>query len=103
MGEVKAGELVNRVATRLGGKGGGRPDMAMAGATDVAGVPQALASVKPWVWERVAAKAEAKGAMAKKAVRKVAVRKKAARKVAVRKKAARKVVVRKKAAENIEQ
>ncbi len=46
---VKAGELVNMVAQQVGGKGGGRPDMAMAGGSDVAAVPDALASVKPWL------------------------------------------------------
>ena len=47
--KVKAGELVNFVAGQVGGKGGGRPDMAMAGGTDVAKVPAALASVAGWV------------------------------------------------------
>ena len=46
---VKAGELVNMVAQQVGGKGGGRPDMAMAGGSDAAAVPAALASVKPWL------------------------------------------------------
>jgi alanyl-tRNA synthetase len=50
---VKAGELVNHVAQQVGGKGGGRPDMAQAGGTDAAKLPQALASVKAWVEERV--------------------------------------------------
>ncbi|MBL8327265.1 MAG: alanine--tRNA ligase [Rubrivivax sp.] len=53
MGKVKAGELVNFVAQQVGGKGGGKPDMAMAGGTDAAGLPQALASVAAWVGERV--------------------------------------------------
>ncbi len=48
-GKVKAGELVNMVAQQVGGKGGGRPDMAQAGGTDVAALPQALALVKGWV------------------------------------------------------
>ncbi|HRE17811.1 MAG TPA: alanine--tRNA ligase, partial [Rhodocyclaceae bacterium] len=48
-GKVKAGELVNLVAQQVGGKGGGRPDMAQAGGTDPAGLPAALASVKAWV------------------------------------------------------
>lgn len=52
-GKVKAGELVNFVAQQVGGKGGGKPDMAMAGGTDAAGLPQALASVQGWVAERV--------------------------------------------------
>jgi len=47
--KVKAGELVNMVAEQLGGKGGGRPDMAMAGGNDASAVPAALASIKPWV------------------------------------------------------
>ena len=43
---VKAGELVNFVAQQVGGKGGGKPDMAMAGGTQPAALPQALASVQ---------------------------------------------------------
>ncbi|MFT4266160.1 MAG: alanine--tRNA ligase, partial [Xenophilus sp.] len=50
--KVKAGELVNFVASQVGGKGGGKPDMAMAGGTDAAGLPKALASVQGWVAER---------------------------------------------------
>ncbi|TXL68385.1 alanine--tRNA ligase [Zeimonas arvi] len=50
---VKAGELVNFVASQVGGKGGGRPDMAQAGGTEPAKLPQALASVADWVRERV--------------------------------------------------
>jgi alanyl-tRNA synthetase len=53
MGKVKAGELVNFVAQQVGGKGGGKPDLAMAGGTDAAAVPAALASVAGWVRERV--------------------------------------------------
>ncbi|MDP2092984.1 MAG: DHHA1 domain-containing protein, partial [Hydrogenophaga sp.] len=53
MGKVKAGELVNFVAQQVGGKGGGKPDMAMAGGTDAAGLPKALASVQAWVAERL--------------------------------------------------
>ncbi len=49
---VKAGELVNFVAQQVGGKGGGRPDMAQAGGTDASGLPQALAGVAAWVGER---------------------------------------------------
>ncbi len=45
----KAGELVNHVAQQVGGKGGGRPDMAQAGGKDPAGLPQALTSVEAWV------------------------------------------------------
>jgi alanyl-tRNA synthetase len=41
------------VAQQVGGKGGGKPDMAMAGGTDASGLPQALASVQGWVAERV--------------------------------------------------
>jgi len=52
MGKVKAGELVNFVAQQVGGKGGGKPDMAMAGGTDAAALPAALASVRGWVAER---------------------------------------------------
>ncbi|MEO6748528.1 MAG: DHHA1 domain-containing protein, partial [Casimicrobiaceae bacterium] len=51
--KVKAGDLVNHVAQRVGGKGGGRPDMAQAGGTDAAALPAALESVKAWVEERL--------------------------------------------------
>ena len=51
--KVKAGELVNYVAQQVGGKGGGRPDMAQAGGTEPAKLPHALESVKGWVEERV--------------------------------------------------
>jgi alanyl-tRNA synthetase len=50
---VKAGELVNHVAQQVGGKGGGRPDMAQAGGTDASALPKALASVRDWVAERL--------------------------------------------------
>ncbi|MBT9456077.1 MAG: alanine--tRNA ligase [Burkholderiaceae bacterium] len=53
MGKIKAGELVNFVAQQVGGKGGGKPDMAMAGGSNAAGVPAALASVQAWVAERL--------------------------------------------------
>ena len=53
MGKVKAGELVNFVAQQVGGKGGGKADMAMAGGTDAAGLPKALQSVQGWVAERL--------------------------------------------------
>jgi alanyl-tRNA synthetase len=53
MGKVKAGELVNFVAQQVGGKGGGKPDMAMAGGTDASKLPGALSSVQAWVAERV--------------------------------------------------
>jgi len=52
-GKVKAGELVNFVAQQVGGKGGGRPDMAQAGGTEPAKLPAALQSVKAWVEQRV--------------------------------------------------
>ncbi len=47
--KLKAGDLVNHVASQVGGKGGGKPDMAMAGGTDASQLPKALASVKDWV------------------------------------------------------
>ena len=50
---LKAGELVNFVAQQVGGKGGGRPDMAQAGGTDPSGLPAALAGVADWVNSRV--------------------------------------------------
>jgi alanyl-tRNA synthetase len=52
-GKVKAGELVNFVAQQVGGKGGGKPDLAMAGGNDAAALPKALASVAGWVGERL--------------------------------------------------
>jgi alanyl-tRNA synthetase len=52
-GRVKAGDLVNHVAQQVGGKGGGRADMAMAGGTEPAGLPAALASVKSWAEQRL--------------------------------------------------
>ena len=51
--KVRAGDLVNMIAAQVGGKGGGRPDMAMAGGVDASGIPSAIASVKPWVQERL--------------------------------------------------
>lgn len=51
--KVKAGELVNLVAQQVGGKGGGRPDMAQAGGTEPTQLPAALASVSPWLSERL--------------------------------------------------
>ncbi len=48
-GKVKAGDLVNFVAAQVGGKGGGKPDMAMAGGTDVSALPKALTSVPEWI------------------------------------------------------
>ena len=50
---IKAGDLVNFVAQQVGGKGGGKPEMAMAGGTDPAGLTKALAGVEAWVAERV--------------------------------------------------
>jgi alanyl-tRNA synthetase len=52
-GKIKAGDLVNMVAQQVGGKGGGRPDMAQAGGSDPARLPAALASVPAWVDERL--------------------------------------------------
>ncbi|HCP76729.1 MAG TPA: alanine--tRNA ligase, partial [Pusillimonas sp.] len=51
--KVKAGELVGLVAGQVGGKGGGRPDMAMGGGTQVEALPEALESIETWVRERV--------------------------------------------------
>jgi alanyl-tRNA synthetase len=51
--KFKAGDLVNHVAKQVGGKGGGKPDMAMAGGTDASRLPQALASVQAWVKEKI--------------------------------------------------
>jgi alanyl-tRNA synthetase len=51
--KLKAGELVNFVARQVGGKGGGRPDMAQAGGTEPANVPAALRSVRAWVEQRL--------------------------------------------------
>ena len=50
---IKAGELVNFVAQQVGGKGGGRPDMAQAGGTEPDKLPQALAGVAAWVQQKV--------------------------------------------------
>lgn len=54
VGKLKAGELVNFVAQQVGGKGGGKPDMAMAGGTDASKLPAALASVAGWVTQHLA-------------------------------------------------
>ncbi|WP_019867208.1 alanine--tRNA ligase [Methylovulum miyakonense] len=54
MGQVKAGDLVNFVAQQVGGKGGGRPDMAMAGGNDPSGLSAALGGVLGWVQEKLA-------------------------------------------------
>jgi len=53
IGKVKAGDLVNFVASQVGGKGGGKPDMAMAGGTDASKLAGALASVADWVAQKV--------------------------------------------------
>ena len=53
MGKVKSGDLVNFLAAQVGGKGGGRPDMAMAGGTDASGLDKALASAQGWVTEKL--------------------------------------------------
>jgi alanyl-tRNA synthetase len=52
IGRIKAGELVNFVATKVGGKGGGRPDMAQAGGNDPSQLAEALASVPAWINEQ---------------------------------------------------
>ena len=52
MASIKAGELVNFVAQQVGGKGGGKPDLAMAGGTDPSRLAAALDSVRGWVAER---------------------------------------------------
>jgi len=53
IGKLKAGELVNFVAQQVGGKGGGRPDLAQAGGTEPGKLPAALKSVTGWVQERI--------------------------------------------------
>lgn len=53
IGKVKAGELVNFVAQQVGGKGGGRPDMAQAGGTDTQALPQALTTAETWINEKL--------------------------------------------------
>jgi len=53
IGRVKAGELVNMVAQQVGGKGGGRPDMAQAGGNQPEKLSDALASVQPWLTEKL--------------------------------------------------
>jgi alanyl-tRNA synthetase len=52
-GRVKAGDLVNHVAQQVGGKGGGRPDMAQAGGTNPAALPDALRSIEAWLEQRL--------------------------------------------------
>ena len=56
---IKAGELVGMVAGQVGGKGGGRPDMAMGGGSDVAALARATASVEAWVRERFGQRVQA--------------------------------------------
>ena len=51
--KLKAGDLVNHVAAQVGGKGGGKPDMAMAGGTNPSQLPEALASVQTWVAQKL--------------------------------------------------
>jgi alanyl-tRNA synthetase len=51
--KVKAGDLVNHVAQQVGGKGGGRPDMAMAGGPDVANLAAAIGSVEAWLADKL--------------------------------------------------
>ncbi|GLT19929.1 alanine--tRNA ligase [Vibrio zhanjiangensis] len=51
--KVKAGDLVKMVSEQVGGKGGGRPDMAQAGGTDVAALPNAMKTIQPWLEERL--------------------------------------------------
>jgi len=53
VGKVKAGELVNMVAQQVGGKGGGRPDMAQAGGSQPENVPSALETVQPWLADKL--------------------------------------------------
>ena len=50
---LDAGQIVNHVAQQVGGKGGGRPDMAQAGGTDVSALPEAIKTVQPWLEERL--------------------------------------------------
>lgn len=53
IGKIKAGDLVNHVASQVGGKGGGKPDMAMAGGSDASQLPAALKSVENWVMQKL--------------------------------------------------
>ncbi|MFM8391366.1 MAG: DHHA1 domain-containing protein, partial [Methylophilaceae bacterium] len=51
--QLRAGDLVNHVATQVGGKGGGKPDLAMAGGTDISKLDSALQSVQQWVKDQL--------------------------------------------------
>ena len=51
--KIKAGDLVNFVAQQVGGKGGGKPELAMAGGADASQLPKALASVQEWVSQKL--------------------------------------------------
>jgi alanyl-tRNA synthetase len=51
--KVRAGDLMREFVSRLGGKGGGRPDMAQGGGTDLTALPEALAAVPGWVGEQL--------------------------------------------------
>jgi alanyl-tRNA synthetase len=55
LGQIKAGELVNHVAIQVGGKGGGKPDLAMAGGNNPSALAEALASVSVWVQAQLSA------------------------------------------------
>ena len=59
MGQIKAGDLVNFVATQVGGKGGGKPDLAQAGGNEPSGLAKALAGVPAWVKEQLFCNASA--------------------------------------------
>jgi alanyl-tRNA synthetase len=54
-GKLPAGQLINAVADKVGGRGGGRPDLAQAGGNRPEGLADALAQVEPWVRERLGA------------------------------------------------
>jgi alanyl-tRNA synthetase len=55
VGQIKAGDLVNFVAIQVGGKGGGKPDLAMAGGNDPSGLAAALAKVPAWIQAQLGA------------------------------------------------